>query len=47
VIDKATFVDPHQTAEGIEYVLVNGIITVDQGKHTAKRAGKVLRHQAG
>ena len=47
VIDKATFVDPHQTAEGIEYVLVNGEITVDQGKHTTKRAGKVLRHRSG
>ena len=46
VIDKATFVDPHQTAEGIEYVLVNGVITVDRGKHTGRRGGEVLRHGA-
>ena len=46
VIDKATFTDPHQTAQGIEYVFVNGKMTVEKGKHTGIRAGKVLRHQA-
>jgi N-acyl-D-amino-acid deacylase len=43
VIDKATFTDPHQTAQGIAYVIVNGKITVENGKHTGTHAGKILR----
>ena len=46
VIDNATFVDPHQFPSGIEYVIVNGRITVENGKHTGTRAGVVLRHGA-
>ena len=46
VIDRATFVVPHQYAAGIEYVLVNGKITIDRGEHTGVRAGSVLRHHA-
>lgn len=45
VIDRATFVNPHQTATGIEYVFVNGQLAVNKGKHTEKRSGRVLRHQ--
>jgi len=44
VIDKATFVNPHQLAAGIEYVIVNGQITVEKGKHTGARGGEILRH---
>ncbi|WP_461533820.1 N-acyl-D-amino-acid deacylase family protein [Sinomicrobium sp.] len=43
VIDKSTFLEPHQYSEGIEYVLVNGKLTVDQGEFTENRGGKVLR----
>jgi len=43
VIDRATFVEPHQFPAGIEYVLVNGILTVKNGKHTGAVAGSVLR----
>jgi N-acyl-D-amino-acid deacylase len=46
IIDKATFTDPHQTAVGIEYVLVNGKLVIDKGKHTGRRAGNILRHEA-
>lgn len=42
VKDKSTFEQPHQYPEGILYVLVNGVITVDNGKFTTNRAGKVL-----
>jgi N-acyl-D-amino-acid deacylase len=45
VIDKSTYQDPIQFPEGIEYVIVNGTITVKNGIHTGKRAGKVLRHK--
>ncbi|MBM6915757.1 D-aminoacylase [Gemmiger formicilis] len=45
VIDKGTFTDPVQFPEGIEYVLVNGGVTVTNGKHTGNRSGVVLRQK--
>ncbi|MCK5465844.1 MAG: D-aminoacylase [Bacteroidales bacterium] len=44
VIDNASFTDPHQFPSGIEYVIVNGKVTVENGKHTGAQAGSVLRH---
>ena len=46
VIDNASFVDPHQFPSGIEYVIVNGEITIKNGKHTGAQAGTVLRHRS-
>ncbi|HSL55776.1 MAG TPA: D-aminoacylase [Pyrinomonadaceae bacterium] len=43
VIDKATFEAPNQYPVGIEYVLVNGKISVDKGRRTTALAGRVLR----
>ena len=43
VIDRATFESPNQYPAGIEYVLVNGQISVDKGQHTTALAGRVLR----
>ena len=43
IIDKATFVNPHQYSEGIDYVLINGKITLEQNQFNAIRAGEVLR----
>ena len=43
IIDKATFVQPHQYPEGIEYVIVNGRIVVKRGRHTGMLPGKILR----
>ena len=43
VIDKATFESPNQYPAGIEYVLVNGKISVDKGQHTSALAGRALR----
>lgn len=45
VIDNATFLNPHQFPTGIEYVIVNGSVTVKNGEHTGKRAGEILRHE--
>ncbi|MCI0664146.1 MAG: D-aminoacylase [Acidobacteria bacterium] len=42
IADRATYVNPHQYAEGVPYVLVNGELVVDGGKITAKLPGKVL-----
>lgn len=41
--DKATFDNPHQYPEGINYVIVNGQVVVDHGRLTDVRPGKVLR----
>src|SRR5690606_20876201 len=43
VIDRATFEDPHQYAEGILYVIVNGEEVLRQGKHLETRPGRILR----
>ena len=42
IIDRATFPEPHQYAEGVEYVVVNGALVVDGGEHTGARPGRVL-----
>ena len=41
--DRATFDNPNQLSEGMEYVLVNGVPVIDQGKMTGNLPGKVLR----
>jgi|GEM_PF-23353 len=42
VSDRATYEDPHQYSEGVEYVLVNGEMIVAQGQITGKLPGKPL-----
>ncbi|MBN1222062.1 MAG: D-aminoacylase [Candidatus Aminicenantes bacterium] len=46
LIDKATFKEPHQYPEGIEYVIVNGQVVIDRAEHTGNLPGKILRRQA-
>ncbi|MGA9897811.1 MAG: D-aminoacylase [Terriglobales bacterium] len=41
--DLATFAEPNQLSQGMDYVLVNGVAVIDQGKMTGARPGKVLR----
>jgi len=43
VRDRATFEQPAQFAEGIDTVIVNGAVVVDEGKLTASRPGRPLR----
>lgn len=43
VLDRATFENPNQYPLGIEYVLVNGQISVDQHQRTKTLAGRILR----
>jgi len=40
--DKATWDNPHQYPEGIDYVFVNGEIVVDHGKITGKLPGRII-----
>jgi len=42
VRDTATYLEPHQLAEGMEYVLVNGIVEKDAGAYTGKLGGRVV-----
>ncbi len=41
--DRATFENPNQLSEGMQYVLVNGVPVIDGGKQTSALPGKVLR----
>ena len=43
VNDKAAFTDPHQYAEGVWHVFVNGIQVLDNGEHTGAHAGRFVK----
>mgnify|MGYP001820526416 CR=1 FL=1 len=43
VIDTATYKEPHSFPTGIPYVIVNGELTISEGKYTENRAGRTLR----
>lgn len=43
--DKATYIDPHQYSEGIEYVFISGKCIIDAGGFTGILAGKPIRHR--
>jgi len=40
--DRATYEKPMDLPAGIAYVLVNGAVTIDHGRHTGVKAGQVL-----
>lgn len=44
IIDRSTYAEPFQYAEGIDYVIVNGQVVLDHGTHTGTKAGRALRH---
>ncbi len=41
-IDKATFEKPHQYAEGMIHVFVNGVHVLKQGEHTGAKPGRLV-----
>lgn len=43
IADRATFENPHQYAEGIAYVLVNGETVFAEGQMTGARPGRSLK----
>ena len=42
VTDRATYENPSQYPDGIPYVIVNGTVVIDQGRHTGAKPGRVL-----
>jgi N-acyl-D-amino-acid deacylase len=42
VADRATFENPHQYAEGMKHVFVNGVHVLKDGEHTGARPGRAL-----
>ncbi|HUT80761.1 MAG TPA: D-aminoacylase [Candidatus Bathyarchaeia archaeon] len=43
IIDKATFLDPLQLSDGIEFVIVNGDLVIEEKKHLLTKPGRILR----
>jgi N-acyl-D-amino-acid deacylase len=43
VEDRATFEAPHQYPVGIEVVVVNGVVTIQDGEHTGQLGGRAVR----
>jgi N-acyl-D-amino-acid deacylase len=37
--------EPRQLASGFSYVAVNGILVLDEGRHTGATPGRALRHR--
>jgi len=46
IADAATFEKPHAYAEGIPFVIVNGVVVVRKGEHTGASPGQVLKSSA-
>jgi len=47
ITDRATFTDPMQYSEGVEYLLINGEVVIDGELLTGALPGQVLRRDAG
>lgn len=43
ISDRGTYLQGDQFPEGLEYVLVNGVVTMSNGKHTSATEGQILR----
>jgi len=43
ITDRATFENPNQYSSGMEYVLVNGVPVIEEGRMTRALPGKVLK----
>lgn len=47
VEERATYAEPRQAAAGIAHVMVNGVLALEDGRVTGRRAGRVLRLGSG
>lgn len=46
VADKATWKDPHQYPDGIDFVIVGGRVVISEGAHTGVLPGRILKHRS-
>lgn len=44
ILDRSTFEKPHALSQGVKYLVVNGVLVLDDGVHTGALPGRVLRH---
>ncbi len=47
IVDSATWEHPTAAPAGIDYVVVNGVLTLDRDRYTGATAGRVLRGGCG
>ena len=45
--DRATILEPDRFSEGIDFVMVNGIFTIDGGEFTGELPGVVIKKETG
>ena len=43
ICDRATYENPHQYSNGIDKVIVSGAVVIDQGKHTGRMMGQIIK----
>jgi len=43
--DRADFIDPHQYADGVEFLMVNGVLAIERGRATGHGGGQGLRRE--
>jgi len=46
IADKTTYHEPRSKPEGVEYVIVNGIVSIEKGELTGNAAGRVIIRKA-
>lgn len=44
-VPKADYLKPRELSEGVQQLLVNGKLAIDEGKLTGQAAGRLLRHE--
>lgn len=45
LVSRENFANPRNYPKGMEYVVVNGKVVIENGKHTGERPGKVLKRE--
>ena len=43
ISDQSTYADPYRYPIGIDFVIVNGKVVIEESRHTGARAGRVIR----
>ena len=45
IADRASFDNPHRYPDGIDMVIVNGVVVIDREQHTGALPGRLLRRR--